>query len=465
MSQPTPAALISARIDRLPGTPYLWSWIARISFGAFFEIYEVALTTVLGPALVAAHIFHKGKGGLFGLPDQASFAFATFAGLFAGAMAFSQMADRWGRRPIFTASLVWYAVATVIMGLQDGVMSVCAWRFIAAIGIGAEVVAIDSYLAELTPKRLRGRGFAVSKSIQYLAIPLGGLLGALLVPHGLFGLPGWRAMAFLPVIGGVAIWAIRRGLPESPRWLAEHGREAEADQIVAALERRTEASTRRPLPALELPRVQPTGPSTFAALWAKGMRARVLMISVASSTGTIAYFGFGNWLPSLLEEQGVTITKSLLYSAATGLTQPLVPLVFLFFVDRIQRKWQIIIGGLLSAVFGLLFTQQTSAFGWVGCGVAITAANNLMSTAMHTYRGELFPTRIRGRAIGVVYSIDRIVAAFNSYIIGFLLVSFHVPGVFAFITGALVVCALTAGIFGPKTRGLATEEIGGPIEV
>jgi putative MFS transporter len=194
------------------------------------------------------------------------------------------------------------------------------------------------------------------------------------------------------------------------------------------------------------------------------MRSRVLMISVASSAGTIAYFGFGNWLPSLLEDKGVTITKSLLYTAATGLTQPLVPLLFLLFVDRIQRKWQIIIGGLLSAVFGLLFTQQTTALGWIACGVAITAANNLMSTAMHTYRGELFPTRIRGRAIGFVYSIDRIAAAFNSYIIGFLLVSFHVPGVFAFITGALVVCTAAAAVFGPRTRGLASEEIGAAIE-
>ena len=94
------AALISARIDRLPAARPLWSWVRRISFGAFFEIYETALTTVLAPLLVRAGIFHNDRGGLFGLPDLATFGFATFAGLFIGALVFSALADRWGRRPI-----------------------------------------------------------------------------------------------------------------------------------------------------------------------------------------------------------------------------------------------------------------------------------------------------------------------------------------------------------------------------
>jgi putative MFS transporter len=97
---------ISARIDRLPPCGTLWSWVARISFGAFFEIYEIALTSLLAPALVLAGIFHNGQAGLFGLPDLATFAFGTFAGLFVGALVFSTIADRFGRRPIFTYSLV-----------------------------------------------------------------------------------------------------------------------------------------------------------------------------------------------------------------------------------------------------------------------------------------------------------------------------------------------------------------------
>src|SRR5580692_3784106 len=125
MMDPNSAAAISARIDRLPPSAPLWSWVARISFGAFFEIYETALTTLLAPMLVHVGIFHKDRGGLFGLPDLATFGFATFIGLFIGALLFSAIADRLGRRPIFTYSLVWYALATLIMGFQADAWSIC----------------------------------------------------------------------------------------------------------------------------------------------------------------------------------------------------------------------------------------------------------------------------------------------------------------------------------------------------
>src|SRR5258708_37246262 len=127
---------ISARIDRFPACGTLWSWVARISFGAFFEIYEIALTSLLAPPLMLAGIFHNGQEGLFRLPDLATFAFGTFAGLFVGALIFSTIADRFGRRPIFTYSLVWYAVATLIMSVQSTAVSVCLWRLVAAVGGG-----------------------------------------------------------------------------------------------------------------------------------------------------------------------------------------------------------------------------------------------------------------------------------------------------------------------------------------
>src|SRR5258708_20494687 len=106
--------------------------------------------------------------GLFGLPDLATFAFGTFAGLFVGALLFSTIADRFGRRPIFTYSLVWYAVATLVMSMQSTALSVCLWRFVAAIGGGAEDVAVDAYLSALMPKSLRGRRFAITLSIPLM---------------------------------------------------------------------------------------------------------------------------------------------------------------------------------------------------------------------------------------------------------------------------------------------------------
>jgi putative MFS transporter len=453
---------ISSRIDRLPSCGTLWSWVARISFGAFFEMYEIALTSLLAPALVFAGIFHKGEAGLFGLPDLATFAFGTFAGLFVGALLFSTIADRFGRRPIFTYSLVWYAVATLVMSMQSTALSVCLWRFVAAIGVGAENVAVDAYLAELMPKSLRGRGFAISHSIQFMAVPLAGLLAALLARKTVAGVQGWRMMLFVPIIGAALIWLVRRGLPESPRWLAEHGRLQEADSILKSVEETIVRRTGQPLPD---PPYSPAPPASshgeFTELFRGVLLRRTLMMTVASCAGTAAFFGFGNWLPSLLEERGVGVTKSLLYSAIIAFSYPIAPLFFSLIADRIERKWQIVAGAALTAAAGLFFVQQTAVTGWIVFGLLVTIGNNLSSFGTHTYRSELFPTSLRARAIGMIYSVDRLTAAFNGYLIGFIMIRAGVTGVLVFVTCASLLNMVSIAFFGPRTRGLATEEIMG----
>jgi len=89
------AALISARLDRLPATRYVWKLIFLLSLGAFFEIYDIGLTGAISPGLIRSGIFHAGVKGLFGLTDQATFAAATFLGLFLGTIAFAPVADRY----------------------------------------------------------------------------------------------------------------------------------------------------------------------------------------------------------------------------------------------------------------------------------------------------------------------------------------------------------------------------------
>jgi putative MFS transporter len=451
---------ISARIDRLPSSSVVWSWVARVSFGGFFEIYETALTSLLAPVLVSMGIFHKGSAGLFGLPDLATFAFATFAGLFAGAVLSSAFADHFGRRPTFTWSLIWYAVATLAMGMQSTALSICIWRFIAAIGVGAEIIAVDAYLAELMPKAIRGRGFAISTSLQFLAVPVAGILSTVLARKTVAGIAGWRLILLVPAIGAILIWWVRRGLPESPRWLAEHERGAEAEAILDGVEESIRHGTGLPLPEPDLsPAEPPQSPAGFSDLFRGALLRRTLMMLVASCAVTAAFFGFGNWLPSLLEARGVNVTRSLLYTAVIAFSYPIAPLFFSLIADRIERKWQIVIGTALTVGAGLLFARQRVAAGWITLGLLITVGNNLASYGIHTYRSELFPTNVRARAIGLIYSVDRLTAAFGGYLVGFILLRGGVSDVLTFITAAALVAMIAIGVFGPRTRGLATEEI------
>ena len=458
---------VSARIDRLPATKYIWSLVMLVSFGAFFEIYDLALSAPLGLGLLEAGIFHKGSAGLFGLSDQATFVASTFAGLFVGTMGFSFAADRFGRRPIFTVALLWYSLATVAMGFQSTAAGIDLWRFIASIGVGLELVAIDCYLAELMPKHLRGRAFAISTSIQFLSAPLVAVLAWKLIPGQVAGVEGWRWLTFVPAIGAALVWWIRRALPESPRWLEAHGRPEEADRVMVQIEARVSADLKAPLPAPMAPVVietqaGQTDAAVTPSLWRAPYRRRTLMLIVFHIFQAIGYFGFSQWLPTLLVAHGVTVSKSLGYTAVLALLAPIAPLLFSRIADKAERKWLIVAGSLTTAVCGLLMTRMTTdsnflVFTVIGAGVAL--GNSLMSLSYHTYQSEVFPTQIRARGVGVVYSFSRLSAMVSGYLIAFTLEEAGPAGVFVLISAAMAIVAVTVGFFGPRTRGLALENI------
>lgn len=457
-------ASISARIDRLPASWHIWKLIILVSFGAFFEIYDIFLTAPLSLGLKAAGIFHMGSAGLFGLTDQATFIAATFTGLYLGTIGFSTIADRFGRRTIFTLALLHYAVATFIMGMQSSALWIDVWRLIAGIGVGAELVAIDCYVAELSPRGVRGKGFALSQAIQFLSVPTVGLLAWLLIPGEFLGVAGWRWLCFFPAIGAVGVWFVRLGLPESPRWLASRGYGDRAESALAMIEDRVRADTGRPLPGVEQQAVTPeaSGGGGFRDLWRGSMVKRTSFMIVFQIFQVIGFYGFANWLPTLLVANGILITRSLGYSVMIALASPLGPLMFTSIAERFERKWQIVCGAACAALFGFVMStlsKDSPAVFFVLAGLGVSLSSNLMSYSYHAYQSEIFPTRIRARAVGFTYSFSRLSAIFSGYIIAAVLSGFGAAGVFAFIAVAMAIAALAIACFGPRTNNRALDEI------
>jgi len=107
----------------------------------------------------------------------------------------------------------------------------------------------------------------------------------------------------------------------------------------------------------------------------------------------------------------------------------------------------------------MLFATHTASLGLVVLGVLIILMNSLLGYCSHAYQSELFPTRMRARAVGFVYSWGRLSPAFTSLIIGFLFQRFGASGVFVFIALAMFVVVVSVGVFGPRTRGLTLEQI------
>jgi putative MFS transporter len=309
------ASQVLARLDRLPATRHIWMLVLLLSLGGCFEFYDLFMTAYISPGLIAAHVFSADRTGLFGLSDQACFAASNFAGLFVGTIAFSQITDKLGRKPVFTYALIWYTASTVIMGFQSTAISIDLWRFIAGMGIGVELITIDTYLAELVPKAVRGRAFAINQFIQFSAVPMVALCCWLLLGKTYAGVAGWRIVIMLGSIGAVLVFFIQKRIPESPRWLILQGRIDQAEAITLDLERRIEADLGHPLPPAGEHITEEETRSTFSELFRPPYRRRTIMLTVFNFFQTIGFYGFGNWVPSLLASQGSSVLHSLQYSS------------------------------------------------------------------------------------------------------------------------------------------------------
>ena len=185
------------------------------------------------------------------------------------------------------------------------------------------------------------------------------------------------------------------------------------------------------------------------------------MMIVFNIFQTVGYYGFLNWVPTLLIAQGVTVTKSLASTVLIALTAPLGPVIGLAIGDRIERKYVILGSMAILATVGLIFGATRIPTLLIACGMLLTTFQNIMSYSYHAYQAELFPTRIRAKAVGFVYSFSRMSQIANAFIIAFVLARFGAGGVFMMIALAYLIVIVVTGIFGPRTSGRALEEISG----
>jgi len=457
-ARPNKINSLANRIDALPASAGLWRFITLLALGGFFELYDLFQTGYISSGLIAENIFHIGSEGVFGISDQAAFASATFLGLFIGASLLAPYADRFGRRMTFMFALAWYGAFSLLMAFQNQAEWIIFCRFLVGVGLGIELVTIDTYLTEWVPTHLRSKAFAFAFFIQFLSVPTVALMSWWLVPQTIFGLTGWRYVVIAGALCSLIIWFIRKNLPESARWLAQQGRHQEAHQVLSRMEQRCGAPVGQDFPqndaAAQLPQR-----GTFKEIWSAQYRKRTLMLVVMNFFQAIGFFGFGNWLPALLSGKGTTVTHSLLYAFFITLAYPLGSLICSRYADRMENKWQIVLSCLMTVVFGTLFAFQTNALLLIACGFLITWSNAWLTYSYHAYQTEIFPTHIRARAVGFCYSFSRLSTVFSSIMIGLILQYAGTQGVIAFIVVSMLMVMLSVGIFGPKTRGINLENI------
>ncbi len=425
----SPAA-IGARLDRLPATRSIWTLVTVLAIGGWFEFYDLFFTAYVGPALVKNGIYATTTASFFGFAGLGAFVAASFAGLFVGTLVFSSLADRLGRKSVFTFSLLWYSIATLVMAAQSSAADINVWRFIAGIGIGVELVTIDAYASELVPSICAAAHSRYCTRSSSPPCRPGAFFAWWLVPLKPFGFDGWRWVVWIGALGAVIVWALRRGLPESPRWLAQQGRDDEAERVMARLERQVAAEYGRALPPPLAATPEPVRvKAAFSEIWVPPYRRRTLMLMVFNTFQSIG----------LLRLCRVGADPA----DRAGRDDHAQPALFLRDrdlepdrpdrrpagrrPDRAQDDDHAVRAR--HRVFGTLFAFQTSPALLMLLGVLITISSALLSVGYHAYQSELFPTRVRARAVGVVYSTSRISAMFSGFMIAFALRHFACSGI------------------------------------
>src|ERR671912_2443060 len=223
---------IPARLDRLPWGRFHTLVVAALGITWILDGLEVTLAGALSGALKESPTLQ------FSNTDIGLASSAYLAGAVVGALFFGWLTDRLGRKKLFFITLFVYLVATAATAFSWSVWSFCVFRFFTGAGIGGEYTAINSTIQELIPARVRGWTDLVINGSFWIGAAMGAAGSVVLLDPAYFGPDlGWRIAFFIGAVLGLIILFMRMWLPESPRWLMTHGREKEAEAIVAGIEK------------------------------------------------------------------------------------------------------------------------------------------------------------------------------------------------------------------------------------
>ena len=442
---------LGARLDELPVSGWHRRMTAIVGVGSFFDLYEVFLGGVL--AAVLAEKWDLGTTG------KSLVIASAFAGMFVGANVMSALADRWGRRRVFIINLTSYSILSVVAAFSPDLTFFVVVRFLAGVGIGAELVLVDTYLAEFLPRKVRGRYISWAYVVGFLGVPLAALLGARLVAgREILGVDGWRWLLVIGGVGALFVLFARTFLPESPRWLETHGRAVEAEEVVRRVEAASggEPGTVATAPVVE---TEPEGRVPLSRLWEPSLRRRTTMLAVFQVLQTVGYYGFGTLAPLVLVAKGYDITESLGFAALSFAGYPIGALLAVPIVERVERKHLIVASAISLAVFGMVFGFADNTVLIVVAGFLLTVSSNVFSNAFHVYQTEIFPTSVRATAVGACYSLSRATSAVLPFVAVSALATFSPGGVFVGAAVVMAVLCLDVALLGPRTTGRSLESV------
>ena len=397
---------IPARLDRLAWGRFHWLVVVALGVTWILDGLEVTLVGSLSGAIAKSPDMQLSSAAVGGLGSS------YVAGAVLGALLFGWLTDRLGRKRLFVVTLIVYLAGTIASGLAWNYAALLAFRFVTGMGIGGEYAAINATIQELVPARFRGFTDLVINGSYWIGAALGaaGALAALdpqLVPPAY----GWRLAFILGGFLAATALALRRHIPESPRWLMTHGRPSEAEQVVAGIEFR--CGPVMPTESLPTIRLRTDVSSWFGiglrALLGRYRRRAVLGVSLMTAQAfcyNAIFFTYAIVLTKFYDVPGDQVGMFILPFALGNFAGPMI-LGRLF--DTVGRRTMITAtyatAGLLMIATGLLFVgADLSATGQTAAWTMIFFFASAAASSAYLTVSECFPLEIRAVAIALFYA-------------------------------------------------------------
>jgi MFS transporter, putative metabolite:H+ symporter len=441
-------AFVGNALDEAKISPLHRRVVGLIAAGYFFDVIDFTIFGALVPFLLQSK-FATGA-------EVAAIGSATIFGMFLGTAGQGEFTDRFGRRFIYQFNLLLFGTFTILGAFAPSVTLLVVCRFIAGIGLGAEQPLAFAYAGEYSPKRIRGRILAIVHFIGGACVwPIGTALVLLFGNFATMPEHVWRGVWLLIGVGALIVWVFRFTLPESPRFLATHGR---GDEALKVLERLGIKGPTEPLSsdAASNTKSDPIGIvfRMFPVRVVAGMICFTAFFGVA--------IGLGAWLPNMMNAKGFSITKSLQYTLVMNFAVPCASIFMMYALDKYGRKITSVCAFVAAGLMAIVFANAGTPMELMIAGFIMVFFVQVAGNSMQIFTSEVFPTNARASGFGLASGVGRLATAFIMPTILWVQTGWGLTTVFVCLAIMLLIAAAAVTQLGPEARQKSLDEIAPP---
>ena len=376
----------------------------------------------------------------------------TLFGMFLGGFVGGVFTDRYGRQLLYTIDLLALAVFSLAQFWAESGPYLFACRFLLGVAVGADYPIATALLAEFTPKKYRGPLIGLLQAMWFVGASAAYVIGQILLLTG--GPDAWRWMLASAVIPAIVFLFLRRNTPESPRWLSQKGRFAEACAVLKLVYKQDVPECQ--LQALAT-KTQQVG---ISRLFRSGYGTRMLFITLFWTCAIVPLFAVYSFAPKIMDALGIAGTLGYTGSAIVTVIFMLGCLLSLQLINKMGRRPLLLHSFFWSGIaLFLLGVFSNASPGWIlflfSCYALCTSGSQNLQ---FVYPNELFPTEIRASAVGLASSLSRIGAAIGTYLVPQALAHLNIQTTMMIAAGITMLGFVISLKMAPETKNCTLEE-------